>query len=126
MSKRAIKNNEAPAAIGPYSQGIKSGNLLFLSGSLGIDAKEGKMVEGGVKEQAHQAFKNIGYLLKEAGATFDNIVKTTVFLSDMDNFKDLNEVYAQYFEEPYPARSAFAVKTLPLNALVEIEVIAAL
>lgn len=118
-----ISTDKAPAAIGPYSQAVKKGNMLFLSGQLGIDPETGSMQDG-IKSQTEQVFKNMGEVLKAADADFSNIVKATVFLSDMSYFGDVNEVYKTVFSEPYPARSAFAVKELPLKALVEIEVIA--
>ncbi|MDR1372974.1 MAG: RidA family protein [Dysgonamonadaceae bacterium] len=123
--KQAISTKSAPAAIGPYSQAVKAGNLVFLSGQLGINPETGEFAANNVSEQAEQAFKNIGAVLTEAGLGFDNIVKTTVFLINMDDFAALNAVYAQYFHQPYPARSAVAVKTLPKGGLVEVEVIAA-
>ncbi|MBE6301725.1 MAG: RidA family protein [Parabacteroides distasonis] len=122
--KKVIATNNAPAAIGPYSQAIQAGNMLFASGQLGLDPSTGNFVEGGVKEQTEQAFKNIHAILAEAGLTIDNVVKTTVFLADMADFAVMNEVYAQQFTGTFPARSAVAVKTLPKNGLVEIEIIA--
>ncbi|MBR5296768.1 MAG: RidA family protein [Parabacteroides sp.] len=122
--KKVIATNNAPAAIGPYSQAIQAGNMLFASGQLGLDPSTGNFVEGGVKEQTEQAFKNIHAILTEAGLTIDNVVKTTVFLADMADFAVMNEVYAQQFTGTFPARSAVAVKTLPKNGLVEIEIIA--
>jgi 2-iminobutanoate/2-iminopropanoate deaminase len=122
--KKAIKTEKAPAAIGPYSQAIKTGDLLFVSGQLGIHPETGNFVEGGVKEQAGQVFKNIRAIISEAGYDMSDIVKTTVFLADMSDFAVVNEVYAAQFDGDYPARSAVAVKTLPKNGLVEIEVIA--
>jgi len=122
--KKVISTTNAPAAIGPYSQAIQVGNMLFSSGQLGMDPATGNFVEGGVKEQAIQVFKNIHAILDEAGYTVENIVKTTVFLADMADFAVVNEVYAAQFEGDFPARSAVAVKTLPKNGLVEIEFIA--
>ncbi len=122
--KQVISTAKAPAAIGPYSQAIKKGNLVFLSGQLGIDPSTGDFVPGSVRDQTEQVFKNIRAILEEAGLSLKDVVKTTVFLHDMLDFATMNEVYSNYFEEPYPARSAVAVKTLPKNALVEIEVIA--
>ena len=122
--KKVIATNNAPAAIGPYSQAIQAGNMLFASGQLGLDPSTGNFVEGGVKEQTEQAFKNIHAILAEAGLTIDNVVKTTVFLADIADFAVMNEVYAQQFTGTFPARSAVAVKTLPKNGLVEIEIIA--
>ena len=123
--KKVISTNNAPAAIGPYSQAIEVNGFVFLSGQLPIDPSTGEFVPGGVKEQTTQAFANIKAVLSEVGLTTENIVKTTVFLADMSLFSDMNEVYATQFSGTFPARSAFAVKTLPKNALVEIEVVAA-
>lgn len=120
-----IKSNNAPAAIGPYSQAIEVGGFVFASGQLPVDPATGEVVEGGIKEQATQSLTNVKAVLEAAGLGLQNVVKTTVFLSDMGNFAAMNEVYAQFFAEPYPARSAVAVKTLPKNVLVEVEVIAA-
>ncbi len=124
MMKKVIQTNQAPAAIGPYSQAIQKGDFLFASGQLGIDPATGNFVEGGVKEQTIQVFKNIKAILSEAGYTMADIVKTTVFLADMADFTAVNEIYASQFEGEFPARSAVAVKTLPKNGLVEIELIA--
>ena len=121
---KVINTNQAPAAIGPYSQAIQKGDLLFVSGQLGIDPATGNFVEGGVKEQAQQVFMNIRAIISEAGYAMGNIVKTTVFLADMDDFATVNEVYALQFEGAFPARSAVAVRTLPKNGFVEIEAIA--
>ena len=123
--KKVISTSKAPAAIGPYSQAIQVGNLVFASGQIPIDPATGNFVAGGVREQARQSLTNVKAILDEAGLTLGNVVKTTVFLADMNDFADVNAVYAEFFAEPYPARSAVAVKTLPKGALVEIEVIAA-
>lgn len=125
MSKKAINTEKAPKAIGPYSQAIQVGNLVYTSGQLPIDPTTGAFPEGGIKEQTRQSLCNIQAILEEAGLTMSNVVKTTVFLADMNDFADMNAVYAEFFTSPYPARSAVAVKTLPKNALVEIEVVAA-
>ena len=122
--KKVISTQQAPAAIGPYSQAIQVGNLVYTSGQIPIDPSTGSLVEGGVKEQARQSLLNVKALLEEAGLTMSNVVKTTVFMADMNDFAEMNAVYAEFFTEPYPARSAVAVKTLPKGALVEIEVIA--
>lgn len=122
--KRIISATDAPKAIGPYSQAIEANNTVYISGQLGIDPSTGKMVDGGVKEQAEQALKNIGAILKAAGCSYKDVVKTTCFLSDMDLFKEFNEVYAGFYTLDPPARSTFAVKGLPMGALVEIETIA--
>ena len=121
---KAISTKKAPAAIGPYSQAIKVGNLVYTSGQIPIDPATGSFVEGGIKEQTRQSLTNINAILQEAGLSLNNVVKTTVFLAEMGDFTDMNNVYAEFFSEPYPARSAVAVKTLPKGALVEIEVIA--
>lgn len=126
MSKIVVSSPDAPAALGPYSAGIKTGEMVFLSGQLGLDPQTGKLAEGGVVAQAQQSLKNIEALLAAAGATFDNVVKTTVFLADIADFAAVNEVYASKFTESYPARSAVQVGALPAGGLVEIEVIAAL
>ncbi len=122
--KKVISSPLAPAAVGPYSQAIQAGDTLYVSGQLPIDAATGQFPEGGVKEQLHQVFKNLGHVLSEAGYSFDNVVKTTVYLQNMSDFGTLNEVYSQYFKEPYPARVAFQVAALPKGALAEAEVIA--
>ena len=122
--KKVISTVKAPAAIGPYSQAIKVGNLVFTSGQIPIDPATGNFVEGGIKEQTRQSLTNVKAILEEAGLTMANVVKTTVFIADMADFADMNAVYAEFFAEPYPARSAVAVKTLPKGALVEIEVVA--
>ncbi|MCR4613890.1 MAG: RidA family protein [Bacteroidaceae bacterium] len=125
MDKKVIATTKAPSAIGPYSQAIQVGNLVYTSGQIPIDPATGTFVEGGIKAQTRQSLLNVQAILKEVGLTMDNVLKTTVFLADMNDFADMNAVYAEFFSEPYPARSAVAVKTLPKNALVEIEVVAA-
>lgn len=122
--KRIIQTNNAPAAIGPYSQAIEVGETLYVSGQTPLDPSTMKVVEGGIQEQTLQVLKNIGAILKEAGYDYQDVVKSTCFLSDMSNFKAMNEVYASFYSENSPARSTFAVKELPLGALVEIETIA--
>ena len=122
--KTVISTTNAPAAIGPYSQAIRVGNLIFTSGQIPIDPATGSFVEGGIKEQTRQSLLNVKAVLNEAGTTMDHVIKTTVFMADMNDFADMNSVYAEFFNAPYPARSAVAVKTLPKGALVEIEVIA--
>lgn len=124
--KEVIFTSEAPNAVGPYSQGIKAGNTLYLSGQIGLDPKTGKLVAGGIAEQAVQALENITAILKSQNASMDNIVKTTVFLTDMADFQAFNAEYAKFFKKDFPARSCFAVKSLPLGAIVEIECIAVL
>lgn len=120
----AISTTNAPAAIGPYSQAIKVGELVFVSGQLPIDPATGAFAEGGIKELTRQSLTNMKAILEEAGTSMANVVKTTVFLADMNDFAAMNEVYAEFFAAPSPARSAVAVKTLPKGALVEIECIA--
>lgn len=120
-----ISTPKAPAAIGPYSQAIKTGNLVYTSGQLPIDPSTGAFPEGGIKEQTRQSLLNVQAILEEAGLTMSHVVKTTVFMADMGDFADMNSVYAEFFSQPFPARSAVAVKTLPKGALVEIEVVAA-
>jgi 2-iminobutanoate/2-iminopropanoate deaminase len=123
--KQRINTSNAPAAIGPYSQAIDSGcGLVFVSGQLPIDPATGAFPEGGVAQQTRQSILNAQAILKEAGLELSNVVKTTVFLADMGDFGAMNEVYGQFFTQPFPARSAVAVKTLPKGALVEIECIA--
>ncbi|MBP5425143.1 MAG: RidA family protein [Prevotella sp.] len=123
--KKVISTQKAPAAIGPYSQAIQVGNLVYTSGQIPINPETGTFVEGGIKEQTRQSLLNVQAILNEIGLTMGSVVKTTVFMADMNDFADMNAVYAEFFAEPYPARSAVAVKTLPKGALVEIEVVAA-
>lgn len=121
--KKELNSSLAPEALGPYSQGIRVGDLIFLSGQLGIDQATGELAEG-VVAQTEQAFRNIQHVLESDSLNLDNIVKVTVLLADINDFATVNEVYAKHFNEPYPARSAFAVKDIPKGARVEIEVIA--
>lgn len=121
---KQVNTQFAPAAIGPYSQAIVSNGLVFVSGQLPIVPQTGLFPEGGVREQAARSLKNLEQILKEAGSDLSHVVKTTVFLADMGDFAEMNEVYSSFFKAPYPARSAFAVKTLPKGALVEIECVA--
>lgn len=125
-SMNPIATTAAPAAIGPYSQAIRVGNLVFCSGQLPIDPATGKFPEGGIEAQTKQSLCNVAAILKAAGTSMSHVVKTTVFLASMDDFAAMNAVYAEAFSEPFPARSAVAVKTLPKGALVEIEVVAEL
>lgn len=120
---KKVQTNEAPAAIGPYSQGMVVDNLFFSSGQIPLTAS-GEMVNGDVKEQTHQVFKNLKAVLKEAGATLDTVIKATVFIKSMNDFSSINEVYGEYFSTHKPARSCVEVARLPKDALVEIEVIA--
>lgn len=121
-----LATDKAPAAIGPYSQGVKCGNMLFCSGQIPLDPATGEMVAGGISVQAERVMNNIAALLTAVGAGFDDVVKTTIFLVDMADFAAVNEVYGSRFPNHKPARSTVAVKSLPRNALLEIEVIVAL
>lgn len=123
--KKVIFTEQAPKAIGPYSQAIEMNGFLYISGQVPIDPAAGKVVEGGIKEQTEQVMKNIGAILEAAGYAYTDVVKCTCLLSDMVNFGAMNEVYGQYFTENHPARAAYGVVKLPLGALIEIEVIAA-
>lgn len=120
---KVISTTNAPAAIGPYSQAIEANGILFCSGQIPIVPATGILVEGGIREQTRQVFHNISQVLAAAGTDMSHVVKTTVFLSDMSNFAAMNEVYAEFFAQPFPARSAVAVRELPKGALVEIEVL---
>lgn len=121
--KKEVKANNAPRPIGPYSQGIEFGNLIFLSGQIGIDPVTGNLKEG-IEEQTRQALENIKNILNSIGLSMENILKTTIFLKNNEDFQKVNEIYADYFKHPFPARSTIFVKDLPKGALVEIEVIA--
>ena len=122
---KALNTEKAPTAIGPYSQAVEVNGLVFTSGQLPVNPSTGNFPEGGIKEQTRQSLLNIKAILNSEGIDMGNVVKTTVFLADMNDFAAMNEVYATFFSQPYPGRSAVAVKTLPKNALVEIECIAA-
>jgi 2-iminobutanoate/2-iminopropanoate deaminase len=122
--KRIISTPLAPKAIGPYSQGVEVNGTLFISGQIPIVAETGKIVEGGITEQAEQVMKNIGAILHEAGFEFKDVVKSTCLLNDMDNFAAMNAVYGKFYQENPPARAAYAVVKLPMGALIEIETIA--
>jgi 2-iminobutanoate/2-iminopropanoate deaminase len=122
--KRVISTPQAPAAIGPYSQAIEANGTLYISGQIPIDPATGKLVEGGVKEQASQVLKNIGAILTAAGYQYTDVVKSTCLLASMDDFKDVNEIYGQYYQIDPPARAAYGVVKLPLGSLIEIETIA--
>lgn len=119
-----ISTNKAPQAIGPYSQAIVTGNLVFASGQIAINPETNEVAEGGIEAQTRQVLTNITNLLEAAGTSISKVVKTTVFMADMADFATVNSIYAEYFTEPYPARSAVAVKSLPKGVLIEIEVIA--
>jgi len=123
--KRIIQTSNAPAAIGPYSQAVEIGGTLYISGQIPLDPVTMKIVEGEIQEQTNQVLKNIGAILTEAGYDYKDVVKSTCLLSDMANFKAMNEIYGKYYSENAPARAAFAVKELPLGVLIEIETIAA-
>jgi len=122
--KRIISTTAAPGAIGPYSQAVEANGTLYISGQVAIDPATGKLAEGGITGQTTQALKNIRAILLAAGYTMDNVVKSTCLLSDMSDFKAMNEVYAQFYTSEQPARAAYAVKGLPLGALIEIETVA--
>lgn len=122
---KQISTQNAPAAIGPYSQAIEVNGFVYASGQLPIDPATGAFPEGGVKEQTRQSLLNVKAILEKAGLALSNVVKTTVYLADMGDFAAMNEVYSQFFAQPFPARSAIAVKALPKGALVEVEVVAA-
>jgi 2-iminobutanoate/2-iminopropanoate deaminase len=122
--KKIISTKRAPAAVGPYSQAVEVNGTLYISGQIPIDPSTGTMKEGGIREQTDQVLRNIGYILEEAGYTYQDVVKSTCLLADMSYFKDMNEVYASFYTVNQPARAAFSVKGLPLGALVEIETIA--
>jgi 2-iminobutanoate/2-iminopropanoate deaminase len=122
--KKVINTLNAPVAIGPYSQAVEANGILFISGQIPIVPETGKIIEGGIKEQTQQVFRNIGAILDEAGYEFKNIVKSTCLINDMADFKAMNEVYSGYFPDNKPARAAYAVKDLPMGALIEIETIA--
>jgi 2-iminobutanoate/2-iminopropanoate deaminase len=122
--KKIISTSEAPAAIGPYSQAVHSGNFLFCSGQIPLDPKSGQIVPGDIATQTRRVLDNIGAVLKADGLTFENIVKTTIFLTDLDDFQTVNEIYGSYFKQQPPARSTVQVSALPKGAKIEIEVIA--
>ncbi len=125
MTKQIINTNNAPAPIGPYNQAVKSGNFLFVSGQVALKPGTNDLANADIIEETHQVLQNLKVILAEAGMDFSNIVKTTIFLSDMELFSRVNEIYAKYFEGDFPARETVAVKGLPKNANVEISVIAA-
>jgi len=123
-TKYAIETKNAPGAIGPYSQAVKVDDFVFTSGALPIDPATGEFPQGPIAERTHQVLKNLSAVLEEAGATLDDVVKTTVFLADMNDFQEVNSVYSQYFNTPFPARSAVQVAKLPLGSDIEIEAVA--
>lgn len=123
--KKIIKTDKAPAAIGPYSQAVEANGTLYISGQVPLDVSTGKLVEGGIVEQTEQVFKNIAAILEAVDCSFENVVKMTVLLADMGDFKTVNEIYARFYPENPPARAAFQVAALPLGSMIEIETIAA-
>ncbi|MBS1763436.1 MAG: RidA family protein [Bacteroidetes bacterium] len=125
MSKKIIQSNQAPAPIGPYSQAVQTGNLIFLSGQIPIDPSSGQLKVGSIEEQATQVMENLKAVLAQAGLNFSNIIKTTIFLTNMSDFEAVNKIYGSYFSENFPARETVAVAGLPKNVNVEISVIAA-
>ncbi len=124
MVKEAIRTDAAPHAIGPYSQGVRCGTHLFLSGQIAIDPRSGEVVGGSIEAETTQVLKNLGSVLARAGATLEDVVKTTVFLTDLADFDDMNGIYSKFFTEPYPARSTIEVKGLPKGVRVEIDAVA--
>ena len=122
--KQSISSDKAPKAIGPYSPAVRAGQLLFVSGQVALDPATGNMVEGGIVEQTRRVLDNLGALLTAGGRSFADVVRTTIFLADMNDFAAVNEIYGQYFKEPYPARATVQVARLPKDARVEIDVIA--
>ncbi|CAM3772409.1 RidA family protein [Alkalicoccus chagannorensis] len=125
MTKKIIHTNQAPEAIGPYSQAVEVNGFVYTSGQIGLDPATGHLVEGGVEAQAHQVMKNVQSILEAAGTDMDGIVKALIFLKEMDDFALVNDIYASYLQEPYPARSAIEISKMPKGALVEVEVVAA-
>lgn len=123
--KKVVSTDKAPKAIGPYSQAIEANGFLFISGQVPIDPSTGKLIEGGIQDQTEQVLRNIGAILTAAGLGFENVIKCTCLLSNMDHFPAMNEVYSRYFVENQPARAAYGVVQLPLGALIEIECVAA-
>jgi reactive intermediate/imine deaminase len=126
MGKKIISTANAPAAIGTYSQATQVGNTVWVSGQIALDPKTKEMVAGGIEAEAHQVFKNLRAIVAAAGATLDDVVKATVFLTDLQNFATVNKIMAEYFREPYPARAALGVSSLPRGAQIEVECIVAL
>lgn len=124
MNKQEVKTNNAPAAIGAYSQGIQAGNLVFASGQIPVDPATGEVVSGGIAEQARQAIENMKAVMQAANASLDDVIKTTVFIKNMADFGVINDIYASYFKAPFPARSCVEVARLPKDVLIEIEAIA--
>lgn len=126
MKKQVIQTSNAPAAIGPYSQAVRAGDLLFVSGQIPLDPKTGELVRTGVADETKRVLENLKAILEAAGGSFGDVVKTTIFLKDMNNFSTVNEVYGTYFPQPFPARATVEVARLPRDVNVEIEVVAKL
>lgn len=126
MPRQAVATDKAPQAIGPYSQAVKAGNLLFVSGQVPIDPATGQLIEGDIQTQTHRVMRNLTAILDAAGASMDHVVRCTVYLADMDDFAAMNEVYGSYFTQPAPARATIQAVRLPKDARVEIDVIASL
>ena len=124
--RQAVSSEDAPKAIGPYSQAIRAGSLIFVSGQIPLDPATGAMVDGDISAQTHRVFANLGAILQAAGASFDNVVRTTVYLADMNDFATVNEIYGTYFSSPAPARATVQAARLPKDARVEIDLIASL
>ncbi len=124
MSKAAVKSQKAPQAVGPYSQAITAGGFIFLSGQIPIDPSTGALIQGGVAAETRQVLRNLEAVLKDAGASLNDVVKTTVYLKDISKFSEMNNVYAEFFREPYPARATVEVRDLPKGAQVEIDAVA--
>lgn len=124
--RQAVSTPSAPKAIGPYSQGVRAGSLLFVSGQVPIDPATGSLVNGDIAAQTRRVFQNIGEILKAGGASFDHVVRTTVFLADMNDFAAMNDVYGTFFSSPFPARATVQVSRLPKDARIEIDVIASI
>lgn len=124
MKKEVLTTNKAPEAIGPYSQAIKVGDFIYTSGQIPIDPATGQIVQGGIEAQTKQVLENLNAILTNAGSSFKNVIKSTVFVKDMNDFTAINNIYGQYFKEPYPARSLVEVARLPKDVLIEIEVVA--
>jgi 2-iminobutanoate/2-iminopropanoate deaminase len=126
LARQAVSTSTAPKAIGPYSQAIRAGSLIFVSGQIPIDPATGALIDGDIAAQTHRVFQNLGEILKAAGATFDHVVRTTVYLADMNDFAAMNDVYGTYFGSPAPARATVQAARLPKDARVEIDLIASL
>ncbi|GIV14465.1 MAG: RidA family protein [Fimbriimonadales bacterium] len=124
MTKQAVYSEDAPAPIGPYSQAVRVGDWLFISGQIPVDPVNNEVVPGGIRAQTKQVLQNLQAILNAEGASLQHVVKTTIYLQDLDDFKAMNEVYATYFTEPYPARATVQVAALPRGVLIEIEAIA--